>query len=332
MVEFSPYFHLKKVSRSFYLNTMVLPRPLRGQVAVAYLFCRILDTIEDCPQLSVVAQQQLMDYFFLVLENPHHPANAWAQLITPLNATASEKLLLADFPLLAQVFWHWNTSTQKILIDHIKIMGAGMLRFCQRRQDCGPHFLTDWQQFDDYCYVVAGVVGELLTALFTQHWHLGLKHQQQLTKEEISFGQALQSTNIIKDFFSDYQRGICFWPALPPNPAAPEVQAMLYILIARSIPSFRAAENYLRQLPWRAWRGKIFCLWPLLFALATLTKILQKQQDFLSGKVIKITHFQVKLIIYSTFLSLPFPWIWNLLLFIYRAKLQQELALWQEQN
>ena len=38
---------LKNVSRSFHLSLIVLPRPVRGQMGLAYLFCRAADTIAD---------------------------------------------------------------------------------------------------------------------------------------------------------------------------------------------------------------------------------------------------------------------------------------------
>ncbi len=328
------YLHLKNVSRSFYLNTMILPLPLRDYVAVAYLFCRILDTIEDDPQMPIATKQALMTHFFLVLAQPVSSSNFlhddWGTLIAPLTATKSENLLLADFLPLAALFWQWDTIIREILLTHMKIMGAGMLRYCRQRNDQGPHFLTDWQQFDDYCYVVAGVVGEMLTALFSHQWKIPGDGQQQLIANNIAFGHALQSTNIIKDFFSDYQRGICFWPTLPLHPSGPQLATMLTIMITRTIPSLLAAEVYYHQLPWRAWRGKIFCLWPLVFAYATLTKILQHQTDYLAGKVIKISRRQVKWIIYGTFFAIPVPFAWGILLVIYRRRLQQELTRRQE--
>ena len=51
---------LKNVSRSFYLSLRVLPGSVRKQVSLAYLFCRIADTIADtsifprCQRLQVL--------------------------------------------------------------------------------------------------------------------------------------------------------------------------------------------------------------------------------------------------------------------------------------
>ena len=44
---------LNKVSRSFALTIPQLPKKLRRTVTNAYLLCRIVDTIEDEPGLSL---------------------------------------------------------------------------------------------------------------------------------------------------------------------------------------------------------------------------------------------------------------------------------------
>ena len=51
---------LKNVSRSFYLSLRVLPGSVRKQVSLAYLFCRVADTIADtsifprCQRLQIL--------------------------------------------------------------------------------------------------------------------------------------------------------------------------------------------------------------------------------------------------------------------------------------
>src|SRR5437870_9776571 len=51
---------LKNVSRSFYLSLRVLPGSVRKQISLAYLFCRVADTIADtsifphCQRLQIL--------------------------------------------------------------------------------------------------------------------------------------------------------------------------------------------------------------------------------------------------------------------------------------
>ncbi len=53
--------HLPKVSRTFALAIDGLPDPLRGEVCVAYLLCRVLDTVEDAPRLTPDQRRGLID-------------------------------------------------------------------------------------------------------------------------------------------------------------------------------------------------------------------------------------------------------------------------------
>ena len=54
---------LRSVSRSFYLTLRVAPRPLRRQLAVAYLFCRAADTIADTRLLPPAERLEHLDLF-----------------------------------------------------------------------------------------------------------------------------------------------------------------------------------------------------------------------------------------------------------------------------
>ena len=54
-------FMLEKTSRTFALNIQVLPARLRRQVLLAYLFCRMADTLEDDPELGEPAKVKLLE-------------------------------------------------------------------------------------------------------------------------------------------------------------------------------------------------------------------------------------------------------------------------------
>ena len=59
--------HLPKVSRTFALAIEGLPEPLRGEVCVSYLLCRIVDTIEDEILLPPALRAELFDEFSRLL-------------------------------------------------------------------------------------------------------------------------------------------------------------------------------------------------------------------------------------------------------------------------
>ncbi len=65
---------------------------------------------------------------------------------------------------------------------------------------------------DRYCYFVAGVVGEMLSAMFTDYEPGMGEHDAELNRLAVSFGQGLQMTNILKDIWADHARGVCWLP------------------------------------------------------------------------------------------------------------------------
>ncbi|HEX4512633.1 MAG TPA: squalene/phytoene synthase family protein, partial [Polyangiaceae bacterium] len=54
---------LPRVSRTFALSIAMLPPSLRDAIGDAYLLCRIVDSIEDDPRLSLEARTRLFDVF-----------------------------------------------------------------------------------------------------------------------------------------------------------------------------------------------------------------------------------------------------------------------------
>src|SRR5690606_3005236 len=60
---------------------------------------------------------------------------------------------------------------------------------------------------DQYCYYVAGTVGEMLTGLFATDREISAPSSAWMTRHSIDFGLGLQMTNVIKDVTEDFARG-----------------------------------------------------------------------------------------------------------------------------
>ena len=60
---------LPKVSRTFAPTIKMLPDGLRLQVTVAYLLCRIADTVEDSPALSLRHKKKMLQDFAAIFKN-----------------------------------------------------------------------------------------------------------------------------------------------------------------------------------------------------------------------------------------------------------------------
>ncbi|MDX1336265.1 MAG: squalene/phytoene synthase family protein, partial [Gammaproteobacteria bacterium] len=75
-------YFLQGVSRTFALTIPVLPMPLQRVVANAYLQCRIIDTIEDDPGLSLDKKRKFAQDFVQCLSGEAE-AGAFAKSLYP---------------------------------------------------------------------------------------------------------------------------------------------------------------------------------------------------------------------------------------------------------
>ena len=202
---------LPHVSRTFALTIPQLPPQLQTIVGHAYLLCRLLDTIEDEPDLSIELKNQYEDEFVEVITGLRD-ARTFCEALKPLLSTqtlAAERELMDQLPLLLEVNHALSPHQRTIILNCLKVMARGMQQFqCNR----GLNGIATRQELDRYCYCVAGVVGEMLTDLFIDFAPELADQRTTLLRLSISFGQGLQLTNILKDQWEDRQRGICCLP------------------------------------------------------------------------------------------------------------------------
>ena len=83
-------------------------------------------------------------------------------------------------------------------------MCRGMPEFQRNKSLRG---LADLDELAEYCYYVAGVVGEMCTELFCLHCPELDAEARRHAALAVSFGQGLQMTNILKDIWDDRQVG-----------------------------------------------------------------------------------------------------------------------------
>lgn len=210
------YSILKDVSRSFALTIPELPEPLKVSVANGYLLCRITDTIEDELNLSLEQKTYFHNKFIEILQGKQQ-INLFVTELMPLLSSQTkpaEKLLISKLEQVLYITDSLPKDTQSSLKKCAIIMNKGMQEFEKIINIRGLKNLTELEK---YCYIVAGVVGEMLTELFYKYlklknFNLSLEYHNKLMILAKSFGQALQLTNILKDRWSDYARKICYLP------------------------------------------------------------------------------------------------------------------------
>ncbi len=289
------YTSLKNVSRSFYVNTVALRNPIKDYVCVAYLLCRIADTIEDDPQLSVESKGQGFVFFKDSLET-HRPVAGWGAFVASLSCCEHERVLAVNYKQVLDEFSAFPGNIKAILKKHVFIMVDGMDLYCNKLEG-RKETISNFEQLDDYCYYVAGVVGELLTAVFSEEIDIPESSLVELRKNAVAFGLALQYVNIINDYATDNERGIVFWPDSCVRDGQ-DVQTPLREMSRRCLDYIVDSFEYVRYIPRKERTVRGFCLLPLFFAVATLKKINQDRTALGHREKVKISRMRVRFIFF----------------------------------
>src|SRR5262245_53537525 len=202
---------LEGVSRTFALTIPQLPAALCRVVSNAYLLCRIVDTIEDEPALTGARKNYFCQQFLRTLNVPRNAETFSRQLYVSLSSRtpAAEHELIRNVPRVVRITRSFSEPQREALQRCVRTMAKGMGQFQLRVEKQGLQSLED---LDQYCYYVAGVVGQMLTNLFCLHSPAFAENRKALMALAVSFGQGLQMTNILKDVWEDYHRGACWLP------------------------------------------------------------------------------------------------------------------------
>jgi 4,4'-diapophytoene synthase len=301
---------LQGVSRSFALTIPNLPPQLCQTVTIAYLLCRIVDTIEDEENLPISEKHQFFKEFIDVVNGRSAP-DRFAGRLYPLlsgNTLPAEKELIAETPVVIRHFFHASPPQQSMLRRCVTTMSTGMLAF--QKSKC-PQGLENLPDMDAYCYHVAGVVGEMLTGLFCDYSEKISKNQEKLMALAASFGQGLQMTNILKDLWEDRERGACWLPqdifkrnGFDLNDLSPGVYTQSFgeglgELIGIAHAHLKNALTYSLLMPQHETGIRKFCLWAIGMAVFTLQR-LNRTRHYSCGDEVKISRKTLKRIILVT--------------------------------
>jgi farnesyl-diphosphate farnesyltransferase len=286
---------LPQVSRTFALTIPQLPEPLVLVVSNAYLLCRIADTIEDDSLLTSEQKTFFSNYFIDVVSDKENSQSFAEQLLPLLSKKTSqaEQDLIQNTALIIEITHSFNKNQQNQLVRCIKIMSNGMAHF---QRTASLNGLKNLDELNQYCYVVAGVVGEMLAALFCDYSQEIAKHQSELEKLAVSFGQGLQMTNILKDIADDRERGICW---LPQDLFVDGFEIGIKKTLQITCEHLQQAMNYIYLIPKNEKGIRKFCVWAVAMAVLTLRKI-AKEKGFYTGQQVKISRQTVKMVIFAS--------------------------------
>jgi farnesyl-diphosphate farnesyltransferase len=211
---------LRKTSRTFALAIPLLPEPTKRSTCLAYLLFRIADTLEDAELWSRPARANALESFHALLGDPTEAraterARQWLAH-PPTKNEACLELLGAMPEVLAEVA-RLEPSTQAILFKHAKRTAEGMRATVTTMDEAGGLNLRSIDELRAYCYIVAGIVGELLTELFVHDAPSLETVRSTLIEHQVAFGEGLQLVNILKDQSADAADGRAYLPAAVPR-------------------------------------------------------------------------------------------------------------------
>jgi len=228
---------LKDVSRSFYLSMRVLPKAMREPISLGYLLARASDTLADTEGLDPQLRYEMLAGFSDVIHGGDR--SDWlgrlAIEVIPKQQHAGEKVLLEnmdgvftwldalDDGVLPASEDHYESPENQSIGGRQKSAILTVMGHILRGQRLdierfelqqGFSFTLD-AELEEYCYLVAGCVGEFWT-------DIGLISLGKFSRIEASrlrhwganYGKGLQLINILRDLPSDLEAGRRYLPGV----------------------------------------------------------------------------------------------------------------------
>jgi phytoene/squalene synthetase len=204
---------LPHAARTFSACIALLPRRVAEAAAVAYLYCRTLDTYEDLvvnPQERDAALRQFAERFTAATP-------AAAPQIGDNHAVdqrdAAHLLLVRRCAVVDRMFVELDEPIQQLIRVLVRDMSAGM-RWSSATFVRQGGVLVDEEQLARYCQ---GVLGHpVLFASRLLHWHQTghARIPADVERQAMTVGEMIQLANVTRDIEKDLQRGVAYHPAL----------------------------------------------------------------------------------------------------------------------
>ena len=308
---------LPKVSRTFAPTIRMLPAGLDVPVTVAYLLCRIADTVEDSAVLKLQNKKMILQKFIKIFEPDNYTAlDQFMEVIRYLPENSEDEKLAHNLPKVMDVYYTFSDILKKHISFWVIEMSKGMHKYAQSRIKRKFVFLASMRELDEYMYYVAGTVGYMLTELFSFYSKkITPPVKERLNTLAESFGKGLQMVNIIRDMTGDLKRGQSYIPeellkkykldrqTIFQKENADKAQKLFNELIQKAVKHLDAALDYIMLIPKEEKQIRLFCMLPVFWAMRTLQKIQENTLSLLENDKIKIPRKIIKKEYYLAFIN-----------------------------
>lgn len=304
--------YIPKVSRTFALTIKFLPRALRNSVYTSYLLCRIADTLEDTESLSVSEKSgrllTLRDILLGAAKGKTIDMESVSSVYDSVNPSGGDDHeLLTESVRLFEILDSLPVSLKKIIFKWVAEMAEGMAGYSSlsggKRDSIAT--LKDLEDWDRYCYHVAGTVGHMLTELFISHYDFDKGISRGLKKLSNSFGLGLQKVNVIKDVPGDRERGVCYLPGnvlkkhglngslLNDKQCSSQIGDFVSEIIGLTVPHLDDAVEYSTYIPSHLKGVRMFLIVPVYLAIDTLALVKSRPVQAMAGPPVKLSRMEV---------------------------------------
>lgn len=194
---------------------------MREPVSLAYLLARASDTVADTEGLDAALRHEMLLGFGDILHGANH--ERWierlAQDVIPCQNHQGEQLLLAKMD---EIF-HWLDSLKgkpghAAILQVMEHILHGQRLDIERFELRQEGALVDDAQLEEYCFLVAGCVGEFWSEIGSISLAgFSSLDADRLKQLGIRYGKGLQLINILRDLPSDLKSGRCYLPVSDPH-------------------------------------------------------------------------------------------------------------------
>jgi farnesyl-diphosphate farnesyltransferase len=259
--------HLLGVSRTYAVVVPMLPAPLDETVGLAYLLMRIVDTIEDDPNITTRERLALFSKLDDALAGDRQAVQALAR---PLGELPAEQRLMEQTPEVLRRIQQLEPAYQREICRCAQTMSDGVRTLITRSAERSLAYpaVTNLSELREYCYYVAGTVGEMLcamTARFLPHPPLAERRE-----EAVALGLGLQLVNILKDAPKDSTHDRRYLPIVQHGGSQADEIYDAALLEARR--NLQRGVEYVLAIPAAATGVRQFCGLPVAWGGLTLAR------------------------------------------------------------
>ncbi len=242
---------LPYAARTFSFCIALLPRRTARPLAVAYLYCRMLDTCEDLPRdvaAKEAALRAMVDRFDAA--GAPRPAPRLDDALARDERDRVYLLLLRHADRVDRCFLALPPEQRPPIVRLVRNMGAGMVWAVRTFAAQGA--LDGGAQLARYCFEVLG--NPLVFAEEMQRLEMSLAPEVDAARRALAaaVGEAIQLANVARDLEKDAAAGVFYDPALRAAPVAERPAAIASVrrrLLGRAIELGRSFRPYMEGIP-----------------------------------------------------------------------------------